>query len=1138
MLYYLKDYLKDKKLFFLSFVSLVSILALFSFSKIRALTDCDWSGWVNGWQDEFTYEPLDVNEVIAGVHSKHNNHYEDRKFDFYCCDIQSTIPKPPSPPLNLSYACSSSGNKVTLSWDHVFGATSYGIRVHDGTREITSKEITNTSYTQNINCNHNYTWWVHAINSAGWSDASHSSFNCSCKDQKLPSCNFTISPSTIKKGEKFFYSWSSQNCQRLHYKCTGVLGDYFEMIGIGREGDQICDFDGTWSEEMNFVGEGDCTLTVYGQNGDSAKCFASLKVVSQENKPSLSCISNACSNNVVSFKWKANLYGKNIDDFELDIKEGNSPWQILLSGVANQNCYSDCYCPVNSSCYNDFKNNYNLSQGQLTYIYWTEGDEIVFWFKYGGKENTSYKFRGKIKTEYGWSDWAECKKCKCEVSKCINCSDCGSGLFNTCDRQECLSCQENCYFIDKAIGGDCFSCSSANSCQDYQNDETTCQTDPCGFGNCKWENNRCVTKSIYQDQRKIKERDIIERTNHGILEEVKNYHGDTQMVLHLWGTHYERGYAHGYLLAKEIPEMFKYTLEIDDIGNISLYNQIKTQLLPKYYFKDEYNQELQGIYDGMIQKLKEINRLDLLCIPSLGKDMDLEDLKMHQLMLEVLRYKGITKSCSGLAIWGDYSKNEHTVLAKSTDFKRGSKEQVCKHHLIVTVDPAENDEVKYFALSLPGFLGTFSAGVNRYGIFVSTITGDETLSDITIVQHLTPNNLIYKEILEEIKSSSKSSFNNIKDIYEAKTLWPVQDLIALPSQGDSNNAIVMEDGFQIGPFIRWPESELHQKAYDAGITNDKFRIISISSNYYLPETVPCGKGFVDPKMYDYIIEKFENAKNKGRIDVDSMYDIYREAHNKSNPYYNNDQGVSAIAADLNNMEFLITQCCPGEIGGWYYQIEPIRYKWDDLFYYKQYPTKKCLGDINNDRKVDIYDLAILMAHWDQEDAAANNDNTVNLENLKIILTHWGEICENQCQIQGDVDNNGEINCSDLDCVLEVILGEKSLEEYPCSDVNKDEEINQLDVSKEIDILLSKGIECGKCKQCSDCGSGLFNTCDRQECLSCQENCYFIDKAIGGDCFSCSSANSCQDYQNDETTCQTDPCGFGNCKWENNKCISK
>jgi len=741
-------------------------------------------------------------------------------------------------------------------------------------------------------------WLQGKIDNASWKDMKpYCPYVASCSPDSVGECCYTYSQS----GNIFYYT----------FKYKGEFGHTY-----------------------NFRGK----INNNAQWSDWAECKEYQCRSQNLTKPSLSCISNTCPNNIVSFKWKANPYGKNIDDFKLDIKEGNKPWQVLLTGVTNQNCYSDCYCPVNSSCYNDFKNNYSPSQGQLAYIYWDvpkgSGESFIFWFKYGGKENTSYKFRGKIKTEDGWSDWAECEDCKREASKCINCSDCGDYFLNTCDRQKCLSCQENCYFIDKPTGGDCLSCRSANSCQDYQNDKTTCQTDPCGFGNCKWENNTCITKSVFQDQRKIKERDIIERTNHGILEEVKNYHGDIQRVLHLWGTHYERGYAHGYLLAKEIPEMFKYTLETDDVRDISLYNQIKTQLLPKYSFKDKYNQELQGIYDGMIQKLKEINRLDLLYIPSLGKDMDLEDLKMHQLILEVLRYKGTAKSCSGLAIWGDYSKNGHTVLAKSTDFGRGSKEQVCKYHLIVTVDPAENDEVEYFALSWPGFLGTFSAGVNRYGIFVSIITGDEILFDIPIVQHLTPNNLIYKEILEEIKSSSKSSFNNIKDIYEAKTLWPVQDLIALPSQGDSNNAIVMEDGFQIGPFIRWSESELHQKAYDAGITNDKFRIISISSNYYLPETVPYGKGFVDPKMYDYIIEKFENAKNKGRIDVDSMYDVYREAHNESNPYYNNGQGVSAIAADLNNMEFLITQCYPGEIGGWYYQIEPIRYKWDDLFYYK------------------------------------------------------------------------------------------------------------------------------------------------------------------------------------------------------------
>ena len=514
--------------------------------------------------------------------------------------------------------------------------------------------------------------------------------------QSPPSCHITISPSTIKKGEKFFYSWSSQNCQRLHYKCTGVLGDYFEMIGVGRTGDQPCSFDGTWSQEMNFVGKGTCTATVYDQNGNLANCSASLKVVPRETKPYISCISNSCATfakNVVSFEWNVNTYGKNIDDFELDIKENNSSWRTLLTGATNKNCFEDCYCPLNHDiiygpqCYNHF-GHYVPSRGELVYIHWDipkgSGEHLYFWFKYGGKEKTSYKFRARIKTEGGWSDWAECENTWCRAS----------------------------------------SPSPSPS-------------------------------------------------------------------------------------------------------------------------------------------------------PSPGPSP--------------------SKTCSDNTPYGQCSSKK-------------------------------------------------------------------------------------------------------------------------PKYCDNGNLV------------------------------DRCKI--------------CGC----PSGYDCL-----------------------------------DDGTCAI------------------------KVSP----------------SKCIGDINNDGEVNIYDLAILMAHWGQKNTAdLNNDNIVDLEDMKILLKHWGETCENQCQVQGDIDNNREINCEDLDCILGVVLGEKNLKECPCSDVNTDGKVNQLDVSKEIDILLSKGIECGKCRQCSDCGKGIFNVCDRQECLSCQENCYFINKIIGGDCLSCSNANSCQDYKDDKDTCQADPCNFGNCEWEDGKCVSE
>jgi len=44
--------------------------------------------WINGYDDNFNYICFG-NKVIAGVCSHHNNGKEDRKFNFYCCQVNS-----------------------------------------------------------------------------------------------------------------------------------------------------------------------------------------------------------------------------------------------------------------------------------------------------------------------------------------------------------------------------------------------------------------------------------------------------------------------------------------------------------------------------------------------------------------------------------------------------------------------------------------------------------------------------------------------------------------------------------------------------------------------------------------------------------------------------------------------------------------------------------------------------------------------------------------------------------------------------------------------------------------------------------------------------------------------------------------
>ncbi|XP_028401918.1 hemagglutinin/amebocyte aggregation factor-like [Dendronephthya gigantea] len=49
---------------------------------------CVWSGWVNSYDNELLFQ-CPYKGVISGVHSKHNNHHEDRLFDFLCCSTKA-----------------------------------------------------------------------------------------------------------------------------------------------------------------------------------------------------------------------------------------------------------------------------------------------------------------------------------------------------------------------------------------------------------------------------------------------------------------------------------------------------------------------------------------------------------------------------------------------------------------------------------------------------------------------------------------------------------------------------------------------------------------------------------------------------------------------------------------------------------------------------------------------------------------------------------------------------------------------------------------------------------------------------------------------------------------------------------------
>ena len=81
-----------------------------------------------------------------------------------------------------------------------------------------------------------------------------------------------------------------------------------------------------------------------------------------------------------------------------------------------------------------------------------------------------------------------------EDDACSLCQYCGYGLQNGCDRSECATFRQGCYFSSSFWKfGSCSRCSSLSACESYGKDAESCASNPCGLKSCSFLNNACCT---------------------------------------------------------------------------------------------------------------------------------------------------------------------------------------------------------------------------------------------------------------------------------------------------------------------------------------------------------------------------------------------------------------------------------------------------------------------------------------------------------------------------------------------------------------------------------------------------------------------------------------------------------------------
>jgi hypothetical protein len=336
------------------------------------------------------------------------------------------------------------------------------------------------------------------------------------------------------------------------------------------------------------------------------------------------------------------------------------------------------------------------------------------------------------------------------------------------------------------------------------------------------------------------EESLAQTTINGSFEQIGN-----QKVLHLWGSYYDMGYAHGYLMADKIRDLVDTFMIPVVAGGVSNYNNGLT-LIPIYHtFYPDYLDEISGMVDGMNASGKN------LYVSSLGRNIDDRDIKACNLFIEF--YFG----CSSFGAWGNATANGATLIARNYDFFYDTQGNVINDQMLISYEPTGG--TKFVSIGWPGWFGVTS-GINEDGVVVMLNAGNGSASNGNGPFH--PSTEVLRSILENTTDDNylTQPLSIVNSVYE---YTPTIFQIGTPYEGNSNPVYYIENS---------PALALIRYAADTDPYNYDDYIIA--TNHYLLVTPPPSSSDESVVRYNTLMNGLVNLFNTGNDKVDSLESWY------------------------------------------------------------------------------------------------------------------------------------------------------------------------------------------------------------------------------------------------------------------------
>jgi len=277
-------------------------------------------------------------------------------------------------------------------------------------------------------------------------------------------------------------------------------------------------------------------------------------------------------------------------------------------------------------------------------------------------------------------------------------------------------------------------------------------------------------------------------------------------VLQLWGTAQERGFAHGYLVGKQIIDFFEFYIIEDNWRSAKRYQDIFVPFLEEHLnCPSEFVSECDAVIKGMQE-----SGLDMR-VQALGRDFNRTDLLSINAYIEKRSASPVASpsSCTQFAFWGSQKKgSSHSgglIAARNMDGECDVRKVTVSHFLVCAVDPSESGLKRWVSTMWPGFVGTIS-GINEEGLYSMENAGASGPGPIP--KSVIPCSWIQRIILEKQGGdASPESVLQMMKPFACSTggitaagsiiLW------AVPYKGQKSPAFVYEGG-RTGFAIRTP----------------------------------------------------------------------------------------------------------------------------------------------------------------------------------------------------------------------------------------------------------------------------------------------------------------------------------------------